>query len=38
MITIAAYWNFHIAVDRGLGYGLKLGPFAQTYLGIISKA
>lgn len=31
-------WNFHIAVDRAMGYGLKHGhSFKETHLGKIGK-
>lgn len=35
--VLAACWGFHVAVDRALGYGLKLGPFTHTHLGTIGK-
>lgn len=38
MVILAACWGFHVAVDRALGFGLKLGPFAHTHLGPIGKA
>lgn len=38
LALLAACWGFHIAVDRALGYGLKLGPFTHTHLGIIGAA
>jgi hypothetical protein len=35
---VAAVWLFHIAVDRALGYGLKLpGGFQETHLGRIGR-
>lgn len=34
---LAGSWVFHVAVDRTLGYGLKLGHFSQTHLGPIGK-
>ncbi|WP_375000938.1 DUF4260 family protein [Aeromicrobium sp. CTD01-1L150] len=37
LVLVAACWGFHVAVDRALGYGLKLGPFAHTHLGVIGK-
>ncbi|WP_238385274.1 DUF4260 domain-containing protein [Nesterenkonia muleiensis] len=37
LVLLAACWVFHVAVDRALGYGLKLGPFKHTHLGIIGK-
>ncbi|GGD34286.1 hypothetical protein GCM10010915_13340 [Microbacterium faecale] len=33
--VVAASWGFHVAVDRALGFGLKLGPFGHTHLGIL---
>ncbi|MGO1539196.1 MAG: DUF4260 family protein [Leucobacter sp.] len=33
----AASWAFHVAVDRALGYGLKLHDFAHTHLGQIGR-
>lgn len=33
----AACWAFHVAVDRALGYGLKLHDFAHTHLGRIGR-
>ncbi|TGD32841.1 DUF4260 family protein [Brevibacterium sp. S22] len=38
MVMLAACWGFHVAVDRALGFGLKLGPFTHTHLGNIGKA
>lgn len=38
VVVLAACWGFHIAVDRALGFGLKLGPFTHTHLGVIGKA
>ncbi len=35
---LAACWAFHVAVDRALGYGLKLHDFAHTHLGPIGRA
>ncbi|MEU8423498.1 DUF4260 domain-containing protein [Micromonospora sp. NPDC048835] len=36
---LALAWVFHIAVDRGLGYGLKTAEgFEHTHLGLIGKA
>ncbi len=32
---LAACWAFHVAVDRALGYGLKLDDFQHTHLGRI---
>ncbi|OSM43947.1 DUF4260 family protein [Nesterenkonia sp. PF2B19] len=37
MVLLAACWGFHVAVDRALGFGLKLGPFTHTHLGSIGK-
>jgi hypothetical protein len=34
----AACWAFHVAVDRALGYGLKLQDFSHTHLGPIGHA
>ncbi|MCG5456436.1 DUF4260 domain-containing protein [Micromonospora sp. PSH03] len=37
--VLALAWVFHIAVDRGLGYGLKTAEgFEHTHLGLIGKA
>ncbi|MGW2625400.1 DUF4260 family protein [Micromonospora taraxaci] len=37
--VLALAWGFHIAVDRGLGYGLKTAEgFEHTHLGLIGKA
>ena len=38
LVVVAACWAFHVAVDRALGYGLKLGSFQHTHLGAIGKA
>ncbi|GAA2035293.1 DUF4260 domain-containing protein [Yaniella flava] len=38
LMLLAACWGFHVAVDRALGFGLKLGPFTHTHLGPIGKA
>ncbi|MGO1544079.1 MAG: DUF4260 domain-containing protein [Gulosibacter sp.] len=38
LALVAACWAFHVAVDRALGYGLKLEDFSQTHLGRIGKA
>lgn len=35
LVLLAACWAFHVAVDRALGYGLKLGAFRHTHLGLI---
>lgn len=35
---LSACWAFHVAVDRALGYGLKLGDFQHTHLGRIGRA
>lgn len=37
LAVIAACWAFHVAVDRALGYGLKLHDFAHTHLGRIGR-
>ena len=37
LVVLAACWAFHVAVDRALGYGLKLGPFRHTHLGVIGR-
>ncbi|GAB2496024.1 DUF4260 family protein [Nocardiopsis aegyptia] len=37
LVLLAACWGFHVAVDRALGYGLKLGAFTHTHLGVIGK-
>ncbi|WP_022871840.1 DUF4260 family protein [Nesterenkonia alba] len=37
LALVAACWAFHVAVDRALGYGLKLGPFRHTHLGTIGR-
>lgn len=37
MVVLAACWAFHVAVDRALGFGLKLGAFSQTHLGVIGR-
>ena len=37
-MQVAAVWTAHIAMDRALGYGLKLPTgFADTHLGRIGK-
>lgn len=38
-LSVAGYcWSFHIAVDRALGYGLKMKTsFHHTHLGVIKK-
>ena len=34
LVDLAAIWTAHIAIDRALGYGLKLpGGFGETHLG-----
>ncbi len=38
LLLLAASWGFHVAVDRALGYGLKLASFRQTHLGRIGRA
>ncbi|GAA4430538.1 DUF4260 domain-containing protein [Georgenia halophila] len=37
LMMLAACWGFHVAVDRALGFGLKLGPFTHTHLGTIGQ-
>lgn len=37
LALVAGCWAFHIAVDRALGYGLKLEDFARTHLGRIGR-
>ena len=38
LVDLAAIWTAHIAVDRALGYGLKLpGGFGETHLGRIGR-
>lgn len=38
-LELAAIWTAHIAMDRALGYGLKLPTgFADTHLGSIGKS
>ena len=37
LVLLAACWAFHVAVDRALGYGLKLGAFRHTHLGVIGR-
>lgn len=37
LVLIAACWGFHVAVDRALGFGLKLDRFGHTHLGAIGK-
>ena len=37
-VDLAAIWTVHIAIDRALGYGLKLpGGFRETHLGMIGR-
>lgn len=37
-VQVAAIWTAHIAMDRALGYGLKLtSGFSDTHLGRIGK-
>lgn len=38
LVLLAACWGFHVAVDRALGYGLKLDSFHHTHLGVIGGA
>lgn len=38
-LMLAGVWAFHVAVDRALGYGLKLTTgFEHTHLGTIGRA
>lgn len=37
LALLAASWGFHVAVDRALGYGLKLTSFSETHLGRIGR-
>jgi len=37
LALLAACWAFHVAVDRALGYGLKLDDFSHTHLGRIGR-
>lgn len=37
LALLAACWAFHVAIDRALGYGLKLEDFAHTHLGRIGR-
>ncbi|OYX37771.1 hypothetical protein B7Z00_02950 [Candidatus Saccharibacteria bacterium 32-50-10] len=37
LVLVAACWAFHVAVDRALGYGLKMRSFQHTHLGMIGK-
>lgn len=37
LALLAASRGFHVAVDRALGYGLKLSGFADTHLGRIGR-
>ncbi len=37
-LQVAAVWTAHIAMDRALGYGLKLSTgFSDTHLGRIGQ-
>ncbi|MGO1193672.1 MAG: DUF4260 family protein [Nesterenkonia sp.] len=38
LVLLACCWGFHVAVDRALGYGLKLGSFQHTHLGPIGRS
>ncbi len=38
LALVAASWAFHVAVDRALGYGLKLHDFAHTHLGRMGRS
>ncbi|MCL3859836.1 DUF4260 family protein [Actinotalea sp. K2] len=37
LALLSACWAFHVAVDRALGYGLKLEEFTHTHLGQIDR-
>lgn len=37
LALLSAAWAFHVAVDRALGYGLKLESFSHTHLGRIGR-
>jgi hypothetical protein len=38
LVLVALAWAFHVAVDRALGYGLKLpDSFSRTHLGEIGR-
>ncbi|GAB2600665.1 DUF4260 family protein [Pseudactinotalea suaedae] len=37
LALLAGCWAFHVAVDRALGYGLKLDEFTHTHLGRIGR-
>lgn len=37
LALVAACWAFHVAVDRALGFGLKLDDFTHTHLGRIGR-
>lgn len=37
LALVSASWAFHVAVDRALGYGLKLDSFRVTHLGPIGR-
>lgn len=32
LALLAASWGFHVAIDRALGFGLKLSSFSRTHL------
>jgi hypothetical protein len=38
LALVAAVWAFHVAVDRALGFGLKVGTFNDTHLGPIGRS
>ena len=38
LVVLAACWAFHVAVDRALGFGLKLHGFGHTHLGSLQAA
>lgn len=37
LALLAGSWGFHVAVDRALGFGLKLGSFNDTHLGTLGR-
>lgn len=37
LALLAASWGFHVAIDRVLGYGLKMESFQVTHLGRIGR-
>src|SRR5699024_9539031 len=38
LVLLASCWGFHVAVDRAVGFGLKLDSFHHTHLGAIGKS